>query len=156
MARHIKNRLLACRKKFGGPHKAVQGQCAPHKISLGQWNCRSIFLCPTYNLAQDGIFTEYKGALAEQFVMQELSLAGRRVIGYWTNERSTSEVDFVVQQEDKVIPIEVKSGENLMAKSFKLFCEKFKPQTAIRASLLPYKDEGWMQNWPLWAVGGIE
>jgi hypothetical protein len=64
-------------------------------------------------------------------------------------------VDFVVQQEDKVIPIEVKSGENLKAKSFRLFCEKFKPQTAIRASLLPYKDEGWMQNWPLWAVGGV-
>ena len=75
----------------------------------------------------DEIFTEFKGALTEQYVMQQLRLNSERYIGYWTNERSTSEVDFVIQEEGKVIPVEVKSGENLKARSFRLFCEKYKP-----------------------------
>lgn len=101
----------------------------------------------------DKIFTEFKGALTEQFVMQQLRLKNERYIGYWTNERSTSEVDFVVQDEGEVIPVEVKSGENLKAKSFRLFCEKYKPSKAIRTSLADYKDESWMTNVPLYAIG---
>ncbi|MDR1878572.1 MAG: ATP-binding protein [Bacteroidales bacterium] len=100
----------------------------------------------------DSIFTEFKGALAEQYVMQQLRLNSNRYISYWTNERSTSEVDFVVQEEGKIIPIEVKSGENLKAKSFKLFCEKYKPEQAIRASLADYHNETWMTNIPLYAL----
>lgn len=101
----------------------------------------------------DEIFTEFKGALTEQYVMQQLKLKGDRYIGYWTNERSTSEVDFIIQEEGEVIPIEAKSGENLKARSFKLFCEKFKPSTAIRTSLSDYKEESWMINVPLYAIG---
>jgi len=62
--------------------------------------------------------------------MQQLRLSADRHIAYWTNERSTSEIDFLVQEEGKIIPIEVKSGENLKAKSFRLFCEKYKPDKA--------------------------
>jgi predicted AAA+ superfamily ATPase len=98
------------------------------------------------------IFTEFKGALTEQYVMQQLRLNSQRYIGYWTNDKSTSEVDFVIQEEGDVIPIEVKSGENLKAKSFKLFCEKYKPSKAIRASLTDYKGESWMENIPLYAI----
>lgn len=101
----------------------------------------------------DEIFTEFKGALTEQYVMQQLRVDSERFIGYWTNERSTSEVDFVIQEEGEVIPIEVKSGENLKAKSFRLFCEKYKPQKAIRTSLTDYKEESWMENVPLYAIG---
>lgn len=101
----------------------------------------------------DEIFTEFKGALTEQYVMQQLRLDSERYIGYWTNERSISEVDFVIQEEGEVIPIEVKSGENLKAKSFKLFCEKYKPPKAIRTSLSDYKEESWMTNVPLYAIG---
>ena len=101
----------------------------------------------------DEIFTEFKGALTEQYVMQQLRLESERYIGYWTNERSTSEVDFVIQEEGEVIPIEVKSGENLKAKSFRLFCEKYNPQKAIRTSLTDYKKESWMENVPLYAIG---
>lgn len=100
----------------------------------------------------NSIFTEFKGALTEQYIMQQLRLSDERYIGYWTNERSTSEVDFVIQEEGKIIPIEVKSGENLKAKSFKLFCEKYKPETAIRASLSDYGKEPWMTNVPLYAM----
>ena len=101
----------------------------------------------------DEIFTEFKGALTEQYVMQQLRLDSERYIGYWTNDRSTSEVDFVIQEEGEVIPIEVKSGENLKAKSFRLFCEKYKPSKAIRTSLSDYKEESWMENVPLYAIG---
>lgn len=101
----------------------------------------------------DEIFTEFKGALTEQYVMQQLCLNSERYIGYWTNERSTSEVDFVIQEEGKVIPVEVKSGENLKAKSFRLFCKKYKPSKAIRTSLTDYKEEEWMINVPLYAIG---
>ncbi len=100
----------------------------------------------------DGIFTEFKGALTEQYVMQQLRLNSERYISYWTNERSTSEVDFVIQEEGKVIPVEVKSGENLKAKSFRLFCEKYKPSKAIRTSLTDYKEEQWMTNVPLYGI----
>lgn len=100
----------------------------------------------------DAIFTEFKGALAEQYVMQQLRIVADRYIGYWTNERSTSEVDFVIQDEGEVIPIEVKSGVNLRSKSFRLFCEKFKPKRALRTSLAPFKKEEWMVNIPLYGI----
>ncbi len=101
----------------------------------------------------DNIFTEFKGAFTEQYVMQQLRLNSERYIGYWTNERSTSEVDFVIQEEGQVIPVEVKAGENLRSKSFRLFCEKYKPLKAIRTSLSDYKEETWMTNVPLYAIG---
>jgi uncharacterized protein len=100
----------------------------------------------------DEIFTEFKGALTEQYVMQQLRLDSERYIGYWTNERSTAEVDFIIQEEGEVIPIEIKSGENLKAKSFRLFCEKYKPTKAIRVSLSDYKEESWMENVPLYSI----
>jgi uncharacterized protein len=101
----------------------------------------------------DALFTEFKGALAEQYVMQELRKDSDKYIGYWTNERSTSEVDFVIQDQGEIIPVEVKSGENLRSKSFRLFCEKYKPEFAIRTSLTPYKKEEWMTNIPLYGIG---
>lgn len=101
----------------------------------------------------DAIFTELKGALTEQYVMQQLRLASERYIGYYTNERSTSEIDFVIQENGKIIPVEVKSGENLRAKSFRLFCETYKPVKAIRTSLASYKEEDWLTNVPLYAIG---
>lgn len=100
----------------------------------------------------DKIFTEFKGAFTEQYVMQQLIVKDNRYIGYWTNERSTSEVDFVIQNEGTIIPIEVKSGENLLSRSFRLFYEKYKPETAIRTSPLKYKEEDWMTNIPLYGI----
>ena len=99
------------------------------------------------------IFTEFKGALTEQFVIQQLTRQKNNPIFYWTNERSTAEVDFVLQHNSEIIPIEVKATENLKAKSFKLFCEKFNPSTAIRASLSDYRKESWLTNVPLYIIG---
>lgn len=107
-------------------------------------------------IAGDNIFTEFKGALTEQFVMQELTTLGLDYIGYWTNEKSTSEVDFVVQQQGRIIPIETKSGENLRARSFTLFCANYQPEMAIKASALPYRDSGsTILNVPLYGISSI-
>jgi len=98
------------------------------------------------------LYLQYKGALTEQFVMQQLRLQDNRFISYWTNERSTSEIDFVIQENGKVIPIEVKAEENLKSKSFKFFCEKFESELAFRTSLSNYKVESWMVNIPLYSM----
>lgn len=103
-------------------------------------------------LRGDDIFTEYKGALTEQYVMQQLHAMRHDYVGYWTNDRSTAEVDFILQRQGEVIPIEVKAEENLKAKSFKLFCETYAPQTAVRTSMRPYKQESWMTNVPLYGI----
>ena len=102
----------------------------------------------------DAIFTEFKGALTEQFVFQQLILNEDLAIHYFSFENSKYEIDFMVQnEEDEIIPVEAKSGVNLKAKSFNLFCEKFQPQTAIRTSLTTYRKESWMTNVPLYIVG---
>jgi predicted AAA+ superfamily ATPase len=98
------------------------------------------------------LFTEFKGALTEQFVMQQLCAAEIDYIGYWTNDKSTAEVDFVIQHNGEIIPIEVKAAENTKAKSFKFFCEKYQPQTAIRTSLSDFIQESWMTNVPLYII----
>ena len=98
------------------------------------------------------LFLQFKGALSEQFVFQQLNSGNTGKIAYWTNERSTNEVDFIVQKEGLIIPIEVKAEVNVKAKSFRFFCEKYKPQLALRFSLKDYIEESWMTNVPLYAV----
>ena len=99
------------------------------------------------------LFTEFKGALTEQFVIQQLISAEIDYIAYWTNDKNSAEVDFVIQHEGEIIPIEVKAAENLKAKSFKLFCEKFNTKNAIRTSLSDYRQEAWFTNVPLYLIG---
>ncbi|MFT3946596.1 MAG: AAA family ATPase [Agriterribacter sp.] len=105
----------------------------------------------------DTIFTEFKGALAEQFVFQQLTQNETLSIYYHTFDNSKYELDFLIQTEnDDIIPIEVKAGENLKSTSFRLFCQKNNPETAIRTSLAEYKKETWLTNIPLYAVNSIE
>lgn len=101
----------------------------------------------------DKIFTEFKGALTEQYVMQQLRVNNTIYIGYWTNDGNSYEVDFLIQKDGEIIPIEVKANENLKAKSFQSFCNKYNPKKAIRTSLSDYKEESWMTNIPLYAIG---
>lgn len=98
------------------------------------------------------LFLQFKGALTEQFVMQQLLAMEMDKITYWTNERSTNEVDFVIQNNGQVIAIEVKAETNTRAKSFRFFYEKFKPTQAYRLSLKDHKEEKWFTNIPLFAV----
>jgi predicted AAA+ superfamily ATPase len=104
----------------------------------------------------DAVFTEFKGALAEQYVFQQLNQNENLSIRYFTFNNSKYEIDFLVQTENnEIIPVEVKAGKNLTANSFKLFCQKFKPANAIRTSLADYKKEEWITNLPLYAINSI-
>lgn len=99
------------------------------------------------------LFTEFKGALTEQYVLQQLISNRDFVINYWSAERSTAEVDFLIQANNRVIPIEVKAEENLKAKSLKAFKEKFNPEISVRTSMSDYRSQDWLVNVPLYAIG---
>ncbi|MWP96300.1 ATP-binding protein [Glaesserella parasuis] len=98
------------------------------------------------------IFSEFKGALTEQYVLQQLIANQDNPIFYWATEKGTAEVDFVVQQKQVVIPIEVKAEENLKAKSLKVYVEQFQPEHAFRFSMADYREQDWLVNVPLYGV----
>ncbi|MDR0368114.1 MAG: ATP-binding protein [Bacteroidales bacterium] len=99
------------------------------------------------------LFTEHKGSLTEQFVFQQLHLIEDLPLYYFSPD-SHLEIDFVIQNEDdEIIPIEVKAEENLRAKSLKTFCDKYKNEKAIRTSLSDYRQEHWITNVPLYIIG---
>ena len=108
---------------------------------------------PRILIEKNNILTEYKGALTEQFVCQQLKIENQ--LYYWVAPNGTAEVDFVIQHQNEVIPIEVKAEENLMAKSLKVYVEKFKPKTAIRTSMSGYRVDDWLTNIPLYGIGCI-
>ncbi len=101
-------------------------------------------------LDDDKIFNEFKGALSEQYVLQEILLHKPY---YWSAERSKNEVDFIIQQNNKIIPMEVKSGINLKSKSLKVFCKKYQIPYGIRFSLAKYQKQDWIINVPLYLAG---
>ena len=101
------------------------------------------------------IFEEFKGALTEQYVLQQLTSIRDLVIYYWSAERSIAEIDFLIQYSGEVIPIEVKAEENLQAKSLKTFCQKYSPKTAIRTSMSDFRKEDWLTNLPLYAISEL-
>lgn len=101
------------------------------------------------------LFGEFKGALTEQYVLQQLLAKKDASIFYWSREGARSSVDFVVQYWGKVIPIEVKAAENLQAKSLKVYYQKYQPRHSIRTSMSDYRKEGWMTNLPLYAIGEL-
>jgi len=71
---------------------------------------------------------------------------------YWSAEKSTAEIDFLIQCRDIVVPIEVKAAENLQAKSLRSFVQKFLPKIAIRSSMSDFREEGWFTNFPLYSL----
>lgn len=109
-------------------------------------------LPPTTVIERNYLMIEFKGALTEQFVCQQLTANSENQIYYWSSN-GVAEVDFVVQNNGRVMPIEVKAEENLKAKSLKIFVEKYSPELAIRASMNTYREESWMVNTPLYGVG---
>lgn len=104
-------------------------------------------------LEKNKILTEYKGAMTEQFVCQELKHDFD--LYYWSAKNGTAELDFLIQKNDLIIPIEVKAEENLKAKSLKIFAEKFNPKYAIRTTMNPYRNDEWLINIPLYGIGNI-
>ncbi|MBR6061163.1 MAG: ATP-binding protein, partial [Spirochaetales bacterium] len=104
----------------------------------------------------NAIFTEFKGALTEQFVLQELKACTSYTPFWYSGEKSTYETDFLIQNGKDVIPIEVKSEVNLKSKSLRVYYDKFQPPYAIRISMSGYERQDWLENIPLWAVGATD
>lgn len=99
------------------------------------------------------LFSDFKGALTEQFVLQQMKTnQSLSIIYYWSADNSRGEIDFLVQQEEKVIPIEVKAEENLQAKSLRMFVERNPGLKGCRFSMSPYREQDWLVNYPLYSV----
>ena len=101
------------------------------------------------------LFVEFKGALTEQYVCQQLKTIEDLGVYYYTNDRGSCEIDFIVDTGEQIIPVEVKAETNLRAKSLKTYQEKFAPEIAVRASMADFKKEDRIVNLPLYAVEQI-
>lgn len=104
-------------------------------------------------LVGNAAFTEFKGALAEQYVCQQLVSDCGLGPYYWSAENSKGEIDFLVQEGGVTYPVEVKAEENLRAKSLRVFANDNPGMHPVRFSLSGWRDEGWMRNVPLYAIG---
>ena len=104
----------------------------------------------------NGLFTVFKGALTEQYVCQQLKTIADLGVYYYTNDRGSCEIDFVIDTGEQVIPLEVKAEVNLKAKSLRVYKDKYNPEIAVRTSMADYKREEWLVNLPLYAVEGIK
>jgi len=104
------------------------------------------------------IFNEFKGALTEQYVLQQLICEKDLPLFYWSAVSGTSEIDFIIQVNEMIVPVEVKASENLRAKSMKVYRKKYNPEISIRTSMSDYRKEDWLVNLPLYALpalGGV-
>ncbi len=101
------------------------------------------------------IFVEFKGALTEQYVLTELKTNTTENVYYWSSDRGSSEVDYIIQLGSNNIPIEVKANENLQAKSLKTFVQKYNTKINVRTSMANYRKEEWLLNIPLYLIGNI-
>ena len=104
----------------------------------------------------DKIFTEFNGALAEQYVLQQLKTLDDMEVAYWISKSGNAEIDFVIQTDGYVIPVEVKATTNLQAKSLKVYREKFEPEISIRTSLADFEINNGLFNIPLFMAGKFD
>lgn len=100
-----------------------------------------------------GIFEEFSGALTEQYVLQQIVAAGNDTPMYWRPEKPTAELDFAIERDSGLVPIEVKARENLRSKSLRSYIDRFHPDAALRFSLADYREQQDMTNVPLYAIG---
>jgi len=101
------------------------------------------------------IFGQYKGALTEQYVLQQLKCSPGIETYYWSSEQGIAEIDFLIQVKGRVIPVEVKAEENLKAKSLKSFRDKFHPEISLRTSMSDFREEETLTNLPLYCISII-
>jgi predicted AAA+ superfamily ATPase len=106
-------------------------------------------------LERNKVFEEFNGALTEQYVLQQLSSIITGSIYYWTSE-ATAGVDFVISNGTGVIPVEVKAGVNVKAKSLRVYIDRYQPEISIRTSLSNVHRDGSLLNIPLSMVFHLE
>ncbi len=123
-------------------------------VDVGLLSCMS-GLSQRILLDGNDLFVEFKGALTEQYVCQQLKAIDDLNVYYYTNDRGSCEVDFVVDTGELILPVEVKAEVNLKAKRLKTYREKFSPPVSIRTAMTDYKKEKWLINLPLYAIEEI-
>lgn len=123
-------------------------------VDVGLLGCM-VGLHPRTLLDANSLFVEFKGALTEQYVCQQLNTIEDIGIYYYTNDRGSCEVDFVVDTGEYIIPIEAKAETNLNAKSLKTYQEKYSPKVSVRTSMADFKKEVCLINLPLYAIEQI-
>lgn len=104
-------------------------------------------------LVGDNVFKEFKGAFTEQFVLQQLVTQGFSPY-YWSSDKTPAEIDFVLQTDQRVIPVEVKAEENVRARSMSEYIKSHPEYSlkGLRISMMGYQDQDWMENIPLYAI----
>lgn len=112
--------------------------------------CAMAEISPEILLKGDDLFTEFKGVVSEQYVLQQMISHSFQPF-YWAPENSKAELDFVIQAREKIIPVEVKSATNLKSRSLRLYYDKYHPEACIRTSLSGFQKQEWMENIPLFA-----
>ena len=112
-------------------------------------------LPPQALLEGNVLFSDYKGAITEQYVLHQLKSVKGLSIYYWSSDTSRGELDFLLQKDVSVIPVEVKAEENLQSKSLRFFVEKNAGLHGVRFSMSDYRKQEWMINYPLYSVGYI-
>ncbi len=120
-------------------------------VDVGLLSCMVRLRADTL-LDGNDMFKEFKGALTEQYVLQQLKTLEDLQVYYWTNDRGSAEIDFLIDNGKEVIPMEVKAEVNLQAKSLKTYKEKYNPKISVRTSMTDYKQENWLLNLPLYGV----
>ena len=102
------------------------------------------------------MFTEYKGAYAEQYVCQQLRAAGAKPY-YWSadGKQTKGEVDFIIERNAELLPIEVKAEENITGGSLAAFVKRYDLKRAVRFCLRGFKEQDWLVNIPLYAVNAF-
>ncbi len=124
-------------------------------LDVGLLSCM-VRLNQSVLLSGNELFKEFKGALTEQYVLQQLKTSRQIESYYWTNNRGNAEIDFLLDLGEMVVPVEVKAETNLKAKSLKSYYEKFNPSISVRTAMTDYKKEKWLLNIPLWAIEVLE
>lgn len=124
-------------------------------LDVGLLSCM-VRLKQSVLLDGNDLFKEFKGALTEQYVLQQFKTLKHIDTYYWANDRGSAEIDFLVDTGDIIVPIEVKAETNLKAKSLRTYFEKFSPSISVRTAMLDYKKDDWLINIPLWAIEAIE
>ena len=102
-------------------------------------------------LLGDNVFMEFKGAFTEQYVFQQLKALSLSPY-YWSNEKTSAEIDFILQYGNRIVPVEVKAEENVRSKSLAQFVKDNTGLKGLRISMRGYVDQGWMENIPLYGL----
>jgi predicted AAA+ superfamily ATPase len=113
-------------------------------------------LSPRVLIDGDRVFEEFKGAITEQYILQQLISELKLEPYYYTADKSSGEIDFLIQKGSNIIPIEVKASENLQSKSLKAYSDKYVPKFSVRTSLSNFRKESWLINIPLYAFSLVE